>query len=161
MGGRSSSFGKRSSGGSLGIGAMPSLEGTDKQVKWANEVRDQYKDQFTYFQQHYLDKGLDLRQEFEKENGRKPTLRELRRYQSQPGVRDKVKANNELGTKQDVSKQFTETLAYKGYNANEYTGIKERSDFKTEKEYRDYLVKGARKAFNEKSASWWIDHRQK
>lgn len=22
-----------------------------------------------------------------------------------------------------------------------------------------YLVKGARKAFNEKSASWWIDHR--
>lgn len=40
MGGRSSSFGKHAGGGMT----MSDLQGSEKQVKWANEIRDKMKD---------------------------------------------------------------------------------------------------------------------
>lgn len=43
MGGRSSSFGKKSGGGG-GLGTLPQLQGSEKQVKWASEIRDDMKE---------------------------------------------------------------------------------------------------------------------
>lgn len=138
MGGRSSSFGKSAGGGLAGISPLPKLEGSEKQVKWAGE-------------------------DYKAKTGEFPSRRRggFPQFLRKPEIKAKVEESRKIGTKQDTSKEYTKTLAYKGYKANEYTGIKERTDFKTEKEYHDYLVKGARKAFSEKSASWWIDHRKK
>lgn len=163
MGGRSSSFGKSVGGGLASISSLPKLEGSEKQVKWAGEIRDEFKDQFNYFEKHYLDKKYDAGEDYKAKTGEFPSRRRggFPQFLRKPEIKAKVEESRKIGTKQDISKEYTKTLANKGYKANEYTGIKERSDFKTEKEYRDYLVNGARKAFSEKSASWWIDHRKK
>lgn len=64
MGGRSSSFGKHA-GGVTGLGALPKLQGSEKQVKWAGEIRDNYKEKFQFFKDHYLDEPYDLRKAFQ------------------------------------------------------------------------------------------------
>lgn len=163
MGGRSSSFRRKSGGGLASISSLPKLEGSEKQVKWASEIRDEFKDQFNYFEKHYLDKKYDAGEDYKAKTGKFPSRRRggFPQFLKKPEIKAKVEESRKIGTKQDTSKEYTKALAYKGYKANEYTGIKERTDFKTEKEYHDYLVKGARKAFSEKSASWWIDHRKK
>ena len=158
MGGRSSSFGKRAGGGTT----MVELQGSEKQVKWAGEIRDNYKEKFQFFKDHYLDEPYDPRKAFQEKSGRYPSRRrkdpEFQAFRNSVEVKAKTKAGTELAGKQGTSQEFMKTLAYKG---NADAGIKEQFDFKTKKEYRDYLVKGAKKAFNEKSASWWIDHRPK
>lgn len=164
MGGRSSSFGKHA-GGVTGLGVLPELQGSEKQVKWAGEIRDNYKEKFQFFKDHYLDEPYDPRKAFQEKSGRYPSRRrkdpEFQAFRNSVEVKAKTKAGTELAGKQGTSQEFMKTLAYKGYKGNADAGIKEQFDFKTKKEYRDYLVKGAKKAFNEKSASWWIDHRPK
>ena len=159
MGSRSSSF-RKSTGGGLALGGLPTLEGSEKQVKWAEEIRDQYKDQFNFFKDHYLDKGYDYREDFEKKYGRQFSQRHDRSFLRDPEVRAKVAANNELKEKQNVSVHMVSYLAERKYGNVKNPDLMPASARNTT-EYRDYLAKGARDTFkNEKNASWWIDHRQ-
>lgn len=43
MGGRSSSFGKKAGGAKLDL---PELEGSEKQIKWAKDIRQRWLDTF-------------------------------------------------------------------------------------------------------------------
>lgn len=139
---------------------MIELQGTEKQVKWADDIRDQFKDQFDFFEEHYLDEKYNAGKDYQAQTGKYPSRRrgDFPKFLRKPEIQAKVKASQELGTKQDVSKEWTKILARKGYKLDEYTALKERFDFDSGKEYHDYLIAGAKNAFDESSASWWIDN---
>lgn len=139
---------------------MIELQGTEKQVRWADDIRDQFKEQFEFFKDHYLDENYSASEDYKARTGKFPSRRrgDFPKFLRKPEVKAKIEASLKFGTKQDVSKDYTKVLAHKGYKLDKYTALKETYDFNSKKEYYDYLVAGAEKAFDEQSASWWIDN---
>lgn len=145
MGGRGGSSGL--SGGS----SLPKLEGSEKQVKWAEDIRNRYN--FTEQQMKRAVESTDI-------NGVNPAIRgtmESIVLKKHKEFENSVQMQNQFKSEQ-YSRQYV-----KSHNIEMTEDFKRKRSEDTQKakeKYKQWLIKEYKKILKtEKSAKWWIDNR--
>ena len=144
MGGRGGSSGLYGSGGNGGIGKLPDLQGSEKQVQWANNIRDGYVKNYTlndliYGDEKTVIKTMDVMENitgnrmsfYGKENKHEQLQREFKENNPRPERSDKQAMEKYKKKKAQVE------INYKKWLYNEFKKVLK----------------------SQTSASWWIDHR--
>lgn len=156
-------------GGSSGLGggfALPKLEGSEKQIKWAGEIRDTYNSRLGYAQ-----KALETDS---KDQVARLTLESL--VNSANKDKEKEGAFLSVSYTEQVRKKISNDVKEKyrnpyvvnkkeGSSSVRFVSDAARNRWKQEKEksekkYNSFLINEYKKVLkSKKNASWWIDHR--
>lgn len=149
MGGRGGSSGLSGGGG----GSLPALEGSEKQVKWAEDIING---------RNFTDQKIKSAFESNESSGANVAIRRIVEYTVLEKNKEKFDGSMTGMREQFRSEQYTRQYV-KSHNIEMTDDFKKRMETdrkKAKKKYNQWVAKEYRKILEtEKSAKWWIDHR--
>lgn len=172
MGGRGGSSGL--SGG--GVGKLPELQGSEKQVAWANDIRGSTNriakmEDYVINHEKYekaekearaSGKSVEYIREFIQENNQAKIAREQMEYRVNTAAGQRGNSYTGELSKTEKARDSFLNKSYEKYRKGtaEYKEGRKKAVKEREEKYRKWLVKEHRTVLQtQRQASWWIDHR--